>query len=65
MILPELNGKPREFTKNNSEALKNERVYGKSNLKTKASTKNRYNIGKDELLHVKFRVPFIDVYKHY
>ena len=27
IILPELNGKPTELTKNNSDALKNARVY--------------------------------------
>ncbi len=39
MILPELNGMPIEFTKNNSEALKKAKVQGNKNLNTKANTK--------------------------
>ena len=37
MILPELKGSPIVFTKNNSVELKNCKVYGNKNLKTKAN----------------------------
>ena len=46
MMLPELKGRPSELIKNSSDALKKDKVYGNSNLKTKARTRIETKLAK-------------------
>ena len=55
MIVPELYGKPIWLMKNNSATLKNFKVNGNKNLKTKANTKIATNVA----IAVVFTVMFL------
>ena len=64
IILPELKGMPILLTKNNSEALKNESVYGNKNLKTNAKYQHGGYISNDEFFRSDIIISFIEVNKY-